>query len=152
MSPGAGSAIGTPYAWTRRVTRYSYGNYHCAFVTKRQDVARAVAAGREDRSVYRVKAEGHCYELPEEGIAELGFAVFDTAVVIAEVPRVQASRDALWSLLPSTFGGAMVPRAMTRRGTRRRRRACGETRFPRGRSNASLGSPASIFLLTWWGS
>jgi hypothetical protein len=31
----------------------------------------------------RVKTEGYGYDLPEEARAELGFAVLDTAVVIA---------------------------------------------------------------------
>jgi hypothetical protein len=44
----------------------------------------------------RVKTEGYGYDLPEKGMAELGFAVLDTAVVIAEIPRAQASLDALW--------------------------------------------------------
>jgi hypothetical protein len=38
----------------------------------------------------RVKTEGYSYDLPEEARAEPGFAVFDTAVVIAEVPRAKA--------------------------------------------------------------
>jgi hypothetical protein len=44
----------------------------------------------------RVKTEGYSYDLTEEGRAELGFAVLDTAVVIAKVPQAQASLDALW--------------------------------------------------------
>lgn len=85
------------------VTRYNYGNYSCAFVTSRQDVARAIAAGREDRAVYRVRGDGHSYDVPEEGMAELGFAVFDGAFVIAPVPRVQTSRDALWEPIAQHF-------------------------------------------------
>jgi hypothetical protein len=44
----------------------------------------------------RVVTEGYSYDLPEEARAELGFAVLDTAVVIAEVPQAEASLDALW--------------------------------------------------------
>jgi hypothetical protein len=85
------------------VTRYEYGSYSCAFVTSRQDVARAVAAGRDDRTVYRVRPEGLSYDVPEEGMGALGFGVFDGAVVIAEVPRAHAPREALWEPIAHHF-------------------------------------------------
>jgi hypothetical protein len=86
------------------VTLYQYGDdYNCAFVTSRQDVARAVAAGREDRTVYRVKGEGLRYDVPEDGMKTLEFAVFDNAVVIARVPLVSTSREALWEPIAQHF-------------------------------------------------
>jgi hypothetical protein len=52
----------------------------------------------------RAKTEGYSYDLPEEARAELGFAVLDTAVVIAEVPQARAALDALWCAAKQSSG------------------------------------------------
>jgi hypothetical protein len=51
----------------------------------------------------RVKTEGYGYDLPEEARAELGFAVLDTAVVIAEVLCGLRRRLMRYGARPSNF-------------------------------------------------